>query len=81
MIDVGLKLTVTFFGIPEADSAIVGDPCVTLALIVLAVLPPLLTVSELGLAKIVNVAGAAVIVSETAVVFVNPPPFPDTVTV
>jgi hypothetical protein len=77
-----LKLTVTFFGTPEADSAIVGAPCSTVALIVLLLLPPLtVTVIELGLALIEKFTADAVIVSVTGVVLVTPPPVPVTVSV
>jgi hypothetical protein len=81
VIVVGLKLTVTFFGIPEAESAIVGAPCSTAALIVVVPPPPLSSaVIELGLAPMVKfTAVEAVIVRVTGVVLVTPPPVPVTV--
>jgi len=78
---VGLKLTVTFFGRPEAESAIVGAPCSTVALIVLIPLLPLsVAVIEPGLALILKFTAVdPVIVSVTGVVLVTPPPVPVTV--
>ena len=80
---VGLKLTVTFFGRPEADSAIVGAPCVTAALIVLTPVAPFTdAVTERGLALIVKFTVVdAVIVNVTVVVLLNPTPLPVTVSV
>ena len=80
--DVGLKLTVTFFGKPEAESAIVGVPCRTVALIVLMPLTPFtVAIMMLGLAPIVKFVADAVIVSVREAVFVTPPPVPVTVRV
>jgi len=83
VIEVGLKLTVTFLGRPEVESAIVGAPCITTALIVLRPVIPLTdAVRELGFALIVKLTAVdAVMESVTVAVLVNPPPVPETVKV
>jgi len=78
-IDVGLKLTVTPVGWPEADKAIAeSNPPVTAVVIVDVPLEPGATETEAGEGEMLKVA-LAVTVKVTVVWFVMPPPVPETV--
>ena len=79
VIEVGLKPKVTLFSWPVAESAIVGVPLVTCALIVALPDDPLVMVRVFGDALMANTGADAVTVRVTLVVWVAPPPVPVTV--
>jgi hypothetical protein len=81
--DVGLNVGVTFAGRPVTESpTALLKPFSAEVLMLTEPLLPCCIESEVGEAEILKVGmGAAVIVSVTVVVLVNPPPVPDTVRV
>jgi hypothetical protein len=75
LMEVGLKLAVTREGWPDTDNAMVGEPEVTFAETVeVTADPPGTAVRDVGFALIVKAGAGAVMVSETVVVSVAPPP-------
>jgi hypothetical protein len=80
VMEAGVKVTVTREGRPEAESEIVGEPCVTLAeMVEVPAEPPRVAVTVVGDALIVKTGTGAVTVRAMFVVCVTPPPIPVTV--